>query len=95
MTWFVVFLLFLTHFSESQISHQVPKSCGAESIPFEMVVDLNGRPEINCDVPVCFGRTEANLDSDTKKIISKKKDDLFGANDRFAVFYHFCIFFKR
>ncbi|KAE9556175.1 hypothetical protein FO519_000663 [Halicephalobus sp. NKZ332] len=42
-----------------------PKSCGAEAIPYKIIVDVDGKPEIYCDVPVCFGsQEEAQPESD-------------------------------
>lgn len=41
-----------------QSSQATQSSCGTDSIPYKIIIDLDGRPEIYCDVPVCFGTRE-------------------------------------
>uniref|UniRef100_A0A7E4VFJ1 Hint domain-containing protein n=1 Tax=Panagrellus redivivus TaxID=6233 RepID=A0A7E4VFJ1_PANRE len=47
--------LLLATFVAAQRNGMRPKSCGAYSIPYEVTVDLAGRPEMSCDAPACIG----------------------------------------
>uniref|UniRef100_A0A915DAH1 Uncharacterized protein n=1 Tax=Ditylenchus dipsaci TaxID=166011 RepID=A0A915DAH1_9BILA len=47
----VLFTLFITTSSLGLAS------CGQDSIPYILSVDLSGRPELYCETPVCFGKS--------------------------------------
>ena len=46
------------------ISRTTEKSCGSDSIPYKIIIDLDGTPEIYCDVPVCFEQENSESEID-------------------------------
>ncbi|KAI1732127.1 hint module domain-containing protein [Ditylenchus destructor] len=48
----LLLLLNILHFAQFSLLN----SCGKESVPYLITVDLAGRPELHCETPSCFGR---------------------------------------
>lgn len=77
-----LFALFLCRLIVLGVSQN---SCGRESIPYLLTVDLAGKPEIACDTPACFGPLKSPSPEDYEDNGESRNKMHLGAFERTAV----------
>ena len=79
-----IFVIFVVH-GNCQISQS--KSCGYNSVPYFFNVDLNGSPEIQCEIPPCFGSSSGNeepYEFGNRNMIMRRRRHKKSLGDRIA-----------